>query len=575
MENITNTVNNRLHACINLLYGNEFDLSLFVFHRGSKTDYQFNQLHNLAKMLSHQIEKVADNLKQALSLADIFVDVCIVQTNKQTILTVNLSTTYIEKMVNLVCNMAQNAELPKPMLSLPKKVLIDFSSPNIAKEMHVGHLRSTIIGESLCRIYEFCGSNVVRINHIGDWGTQFGMLIAYIKKFKPTSYTIGDLMLMYKESKKMFDTDTEFKSQSYLETVALQKKDPTNITIWKSICNISMQSFNKIYEQLDIYGYIRGESFYQDLMVELVEDLDYNLVTNDGMKLFFVEEFDVPLIIVKSDGGFTYDTSDLAAARYRLMEDKADQIVYVVDSGQELHFKLLFGAVDKLGWAKKSQLKHAGFGLVLGSDGKKLKTRSGEIIKLEDLLDEAYKYSKDVTKTLAKERHTEWDEEMIDCVSKKIAINCIKYADLCNPRQTNYKFSYDKMLNLKGNTGVYLMYALARCKAILRKNKNNEYNNSPIILDTLYARNLAFKLMKYPEAIADSIENLSPHYLCNYLYDLVGLVTKFYENDRCIEFNQTGEILQIHNHRIQLISLVAKVITQFFHLIGLKTIEEI
>lgn len=616
MRTIIKEINTLLRKVIFDLYGKTgIDILQFYVHNSSRNDYQFNQVQPLAKQVDLPIETVSKDLSEALTKNTIIESTSIVKVGEQCFIAINLYIEYIQNFVNKIYSLTiLNKKLPLPsLLDFPKKVLVDYSSPNIAKEMHVGHLRSTIIGESLCRIFEYGDSEVKRVNHIGDWGTQFGMLIAYIKKEGIKDYDITELMKYYKESKKLFDNDPEFKKTAHKETVDLQHGAEENITIWKKICDISMNAFNKIYVELDIpYGTkycspnveVKGESFYQSRMVKFVEDHENILTKKDGMKLLFVDGHEVPMVVVKSDGGFTYDTSDLAAAKYRLLEEKMDKIIYVIDSGQQVHLKLLFQAAKDLGWNDKNQMVHVGFGLVLGSDGTKLKTRSGETIKLQGLLDEAYRHAHTTTKELAKEKHQDWTEEKIISVSKKIAINCVKYSDLCNPRLSNYKFSYEKMLNLKGNTAVYLMYGLARCQAILRKisdpqklenilctsktldPNNNSYEqltmnelltmNVSLCIDTPEARTVVFKLAKYLDAYEETVKELSPHYLCNYLYDLISTVHKYYDNNNCILFDKkTGEIIKIYEHRVRLINLVIIVMMEFFKLIGLEHIDEI
>lgn len=579
MEHITEVINNYLRQCLLIEYPSlSTNINKYPIHRGNKTDYQFNKVNGLAKLLNLPDGEVANVIHAILMKYELVELVEIVQTDKQIFVVFNVNKNYIQSTINeLYSATISIGDLLVPKINnLSKTVLIDFSSPNIAKEMHVGHLRSTIIGESLCRIFEYCGSNVQRINHVGDWGTQFGMLIAYIKRNGVVEYDLPKLMEMYKESRKLFESDAIFNKESRQETVQLQQGSNENTILWKNICDISMKAFNKIYDQLDTHSDVKGESFYQSRMLELVKDLDSIVTKSDGMKVLFAKGFNIPFILEKSDGGFTYDTSDLTALKYRITEEKADQIIYVVDSGQQQHLDILFQLANDLGWVQKNQLNHVGFGLVLGSDGKKLKTRSGETIKLQDLLDQAYEHSKKITIDLSKEKHPEWNEEMIDFVSRKIAINCIKYSDLSNPRLSNYKFSLDKMLNVKGNTGVYLMYALVRCKSILRKIPNIEnILSGEILIDTIDAKNLAFKLLKYSETITESIEQLSPHYICNYLYELVGLLTKFYEKNKCIDFDNNGQIIHIHEHRIRLINLVAIVMTKLFYLVGLEHVEQI
>ena len=576
---ISQQVNVLIRQCISESYPTLNDYNKFFVCKGVKTDFQFNQINSIAKLLSIINTEVAETIHNKLVTNNLIEFAEIVNLDKQTIIIFNIRTSYLQSIIDeMYLSYLNQGHIILNINNLPQKVLIDFSSPNVAKEMHVGHLRSTIIGESLCRVFEYCGCQVKRINHIGDWGTQFGMLIAYIKEKNILTYDLPGLMAMYKESRILFDSDREFNLRAHLETVCLQKGQYDNISIWKNICEISMNAFTKIYHQLGTQMEVRGESFYQNRMVKLIDDLDFlSLLTDsNNMKIMFAQGYDLPLILVKSNGGFTYDTSDLTAVRYRIFEEKADKIIYVVDSSQQQHFEILFQVAEDLGWCAKNQLNHVGFGLVLGSNGKKLKTRSGETIRLQDLLDQAFAHAKTITTVSAKEKHPDWNEEMIDFVSKRIAINCIKYMDLSNPRQSNYKFNLEKMLNTKGNTGVYLMYALARCKAIIRKVPNIDgILLGPLQLDTIDSRNLAFKLIKYPEVIRDTVEQFSPHHLCNYLYELVGLLTRFYDKNRCIEFDSDNQITHIYEHRVRLIWLVLGVISKLFDLIGLEEIEQI
>lgn len=576
MENITDYFDILLKKCIISAYPlTEPSISKYSISYGSKTDYQFNQINALAKTLNLDNNIISSTIHNKLFEHDIIESVKTIVINNQLILTINVESSYLEKMINKLY--LEKTSVPKISGLTSTSVLIDFSSPNVAKEMHVGHLRSTIIGESLCRVFEYVGCDVKRVNHIGDWGTQFGMLIAYVKKnnVKVEENGLKELMSMYKESRKLFDADPEFKKLAHMETVRLQQGSQDNIDIWKNICQISMASFNKIYEQLGTHAEVLGESFYQDRMVQLVKDLKDKLVDSDGMVVLFPKGFKIPYILVKSDGGFTYDTSDLAAARYRLLEQKVDQVIYVIDSGQQQHMEMLFQVVNELGWSN-DKLKYVGFGLVLGSDGKKLKTRCGETIRLQDLLDLANDHAKNVTTNLAKKNHPDWDGPMIEMISKKIAINCIKYADLCNPRLSNYKFDLKKMINHKGNTAVNLMYALARCKGIIRKIPNlDEVIKGDIIIDSVDSKNLVFKLLCFPDTINNAIKHLAPNHLCNYLYELVELLTKFYEKNRCIEFDDHQQIVHIYQHRIRLINLVIGIMSKLFYLIGLEHVEQI
>nr|CAD7406562.1 unnamed protein product [Timema poppensis] len=305
---------------------------------------------------------------------------------------ISLSKDYI---IRILTETLRSGVRPPP-LDKRLRVVVDFSSPNIAKEMHVGHLRSTIIGESICRLLEFLGHDVVRVNHVGDWGTQFGMLIAHLQDTFPNylkeSPPIEDLQAFYKESKKRFDDEPEFKKRAYECVVKLQSFEPESTKAWNMICDVSRKEFQKVYERLDITITEKGESFYQSRMVTIVQELESKglLIYDEGRKVMFGREQDIPFTIVKSDGGFTYDTSDMATIKYRIEEEKADWLIYITDAGQATHFVVLQHCAKKAGIfdPKKVRFDHVGFGVVLGEDKKKFKTRSGETVRLVELLDE-------------------------------------------------------------------------------------------------------------------------------------------------------------------------------------------
>ena len=356
-----------------------------------------------------------------------------------------------------------------------QKIIVDLSSPNIAKEMHVGHLRTTIIGDCLANILEFLGHDVVRLNHVGDWGTQFGMLIAHlVEKFPDCLISpppIGDLQTFYREAKKRFDTEEEFKKRAYSFVVRLQSKDPDMIAAWKLICDVSRREFQLIYDMLGIHNLVeRGESFYHDLMGEVVADCESRnlLKEEDGRKLFYCDKTDVPLTVVKSDGGYTYDTSDLACIKHRAQVEKADRIIYVVDSGQALHFQSVWACAQIAGYydPKKCRVEHVGFGVVLGEDKKKFKTRSGDTVRLKDLLEEGLERAE--KKLIEKGRDQELTPEEMKMAKEAIAFGCIKYADLSHDRKLDYEFSFDRMLDYRGNTAVYLLYTVTRIRSIKR-----------------------------------------------------------------------------------------------------------
>ena len=470
-----------------------------------------------------------------------------------------------------------------------KKVIVDFSSPNIAKEMHVGHLRSTIIGDSISKIFEFRGYIVLRLNHIGDWGTQFGMLITQLKDLYSSDLKeidrikISDLVEFYKASKKRFDNDTEFQKKSREEVVKLQSGDEKSIEAWKLLCNQSRKEFDQIYKTLNIKIKERGESFYNPFLKSIIEDLNYKriLVEDQGAKCVFLDGMTnkegnpLPLIIQKKDGGFNYATTDLAALRYRFDKepygDNAARIIYVTDHGQSNHFAGVFQVAKRANWIPKDcEVNHVPFGLVQGIDGKKLKTREGDTIKLKDLLSESVKRAKeDLLKRLENESRFESDNFILN-TSKVIGIGAVKYADLSQNRITNYQFSFEKMLSLNGNTAPYLLYTLVRISGINRKNNMSE---EAINLESIsYSHDLEWKLirklLKFDEVIISIEKDLMPNRLCNYLFELCKTFNRFYDQVPILK----GEI-DTKISRLTLCALTEKTLKLSLELLGIETLE--
>ncbi|XP_067636697.1 probable arginine--tRNA ligase, cytoplasmic [Eurosta solidaginis] len=493
-----------------------------------------------------------------------------------------------EYALNVISNMLRFGV--KPPLCRKQRILVDFSSPNIAKQMHVGHLRSTIIGDSICRLMEFLGHDVLRINHLGDWGTQFGMLIAHLEESFPNyineSPPIGDLQAFYKESKKRFDEDEEFKKRAYNCVVLLQSGDPNSTKAWTQICDVSRAEFQAIYERLDVRIHPIGESFYQSRMIDIVKFLDSKglLEEDEGRKIMWPDETKtgIPLTIVKSDGGFTYDTSDMAAIRYRLYEQKADWLVYVVDSGQSTHLQNIYRAAERAGIfdPKTQRADHVNFGVVLGEDGKKFKTRSGETIKLSDLLDEGLKRALD--KLLEKERDKVLTAEELRAAQESVAYGCIKYADLSHNRANDYVFSFDKMLEDRGNTAVYLLYAFTRICSI-SSNCGEDFSDLGKVLDAGVIIKLehekewklAKTLLKFHDVLNRISKDLFIHPLCEYCYEVCTVFSEFYDNCYCIEKNKSGEIVKVNRGRILLCEATSAVLKQCLNILGLKPVAKI
>jgi arginyl-tRNA synthetase len=472
-----------------------------------------------------------------------------------------------------------SSHLGVPRLPGPPKVVLDFSSPNTAKEMHVGHLRSTIIGESLARLFEFLGAKVLRLNHIGDWGTSFGMLIAYMKEHAPQVISgehradLSALVSWYKQAKALFDMDLAFRKRSQLEVVALQQGDPDSKKAWRQICEISRRDYQRIYDLLDVSLIERGESFYNDQLPAIVEEMTAKglVEISDGAKCIFIEGYQnrdgerFPLMIQKSDGGYNYDTTDLAALKQRLFEEQADRIIYVTDAGQAQHFAMVHDAGQLAGWFQQhpARFDHVPFGLVLGADGKKFKTRSGDTVRLIDLLEEAIQ----AATAIVQERHPEWTAEEIAHCGHVIGIDAVKYADLSCHRVKDYAFSTERMLKFEGNTAPFLLYSLVRARSILRRLDRHENDKSgPIALGHPSERALALKILQFPEIIVAMAEDLLPNRLCEYLFELAEHFNAFFRDCR-VEGTPEQE------SRLALVKATARVLAAGLHLLGLQDLE--
>ena len=496
--------------------------------------------------------------------------------------------------------------------SPPTPVVVDFSSPNIAKEMHVGHLRSTIIGDSLARVLEFRGHPVLRLNHVGDWGTQFGMLITHLKQVAPEALTtadavdLGDLVAFYRQAKARFDEDEAFQTTSREEVVKLQGGDPVSLKAWGLLCEQSRREFQRIYDRLGIHLSERGESFYNPYLAGVVADLEGSglLVTDDGAQCVFLEGVQgkdgkpLPLIVQKSDGGFNYATTDLAAIRYRFAAapegDGAGRVIYVTDAGQASHFAGVFQVARRAGWIPQGKrVEHVPFGLVQGEDGKKLKTRAGDTVRLKDLLDEAVERAEaDLRRRLAEEERTE-EEAFITHVATTVGLAAVKYADLSTNRITNYQFSFDRMLALSGNTAPYLLYAVVRIAGIARKGGGLEAAEAQAGKDGAAGSRsgsagagssadagqalqftepqewaLVRHLLGFDAVIAEVEEELLPNRLCSYLFELSQIFNRFYDQVPVLKAEEPSR-----GSRLALCRLTADTLKTGLELLGIPTLE--
>ncbi len=490
------------------------------------------------------------------------------------------------------------ARLGDPRLGVPKigegddggagtPVIVDFSSPNIAKEMHVGHLRSTIIGDCLARVLAFRGHAVLRLNHVGDWGTQFGMLITHLKQVAPQvletadAVDLGDLVAFYRQAKQRFDGDEAFQTTAREEVVKLQAGDPVSRRAWQLLCDQSRREFQLIYDRLGIELQERGESFYNAYLPAVVADLEATglLVTDDGARCVFLEGVSgkegkpLPVIVQKTDGGFNYATTDLAAIRYRFGAapggDGARRVIYVTDSGQANHFAGVFQVARRAGWIPEAgRLEHVPFGLVQGEDGKKLKTRSGDTVRLKDLLDEAVERSKaDLCRRLQEEERNE-DGAFIEQVATTVGLAAVKYADLSQNRTTNYQFSFDRMLALQGNTAPYLLYAVVRIAGIARKGGDLRAAAAALHFSEPQEWALVRELLKLDAVIAEVEEELLPNRLCTYLFELSQVFNRFYDQVPVLKAEEPSR-----PSRLALCRLTADTLKLGLGLLGIATLE--
>ncbi|XP_046394302.1 arginine--tRNA ligase, cytoplasmic [Ischnura elegans] len=587
MQSIQEILTEVFGVAVSQSYPDVNDVPVLVLPSTKFGDYQFNSAMLISQALAAKGVKVPPRLV-ASSVVEKLPQVPLIEKAEVAgagFVNVRISRQYGRSILEDV--LLRGVQPPRVHQRL--RVVVDFSSPNIAKEMHVGHLRSTIIGESISRLLEFLGHDVVRINHVGDWGTQFGMLIAHLQDKFPdylhVSPPIADLQALYKESKQRFDEDEKFKKRAYSCVVKLQNHESDYIKAWQLICDVSRKEFQKVYDRLGIRLVERGESFYQERMEALVPRLKAGgfLEEDDGRWVMWGEDGGrgVPLTVVKSDGGFTYDTSDMACLEQRVSEEHADWIIYVTDAGQANHFTTLFQCARRCGILRDGvRVDHVGFGVVLGEDKKKFKTRSGETVRLVALLDEGVRRSKE--KLLEKERDKVLSEDELRSAMESVAYGCIKYADLSHNRNHDYVFSFNKMLQDKGNTAVYLLYAYTRICSIARmaglsgtqlRSALSE-GRSQLSLEHEKEWKLGRCLLRFPEVLSRVVKDLGLHQLCDYLYEIATTFTEFYDSCYCIEKDSSGEIQKVNTGRILLCEVTALVMAKVFDILGLKPVPK-
>ncbi|MBD2465956.1 arginine--tRNA ligase [Oscillatoria sp. FACHB-1407] len=544
-------------------------------------DYQSNVAMSLTKKLGKPPRAIAEAIVQQLDV----VDVCEPPTVAGPgFINLALKTSYLEAQLKAI---QSDPRLGVAKIDPPKRAIVDYPSPNIAKEMHVGHLRPSVIGDCIARILDFLGYEVLRISHVGDWGTPFGMLIAYLREAFPEALTgrndldLGDLATFYRQAKKRFDEDEQFQEKARLSVVELQAGDEETLRAWKIVCDLSNRTNQKMFDLMGLSPLtIRGESFYNPYLAGVIQELDRlgMLVEDNGAKCVFLEGFTnkegnpLPLIVQKSDGGYNYASTDLAAIRYRVNVDQAQRVVYPVGAEQTNHFAQIFQVGKRAGWITDDvEFVHTPLGSVLGEDGKKLKSRSGEAVRLQDLLEEAIAHARaDLEARLAAEGRQE-SQEFIAHSAQVTGISAIKYADLSQNRTSNYIFSYDKMLALQGNTAPYMLYAYVRVQGISRKGDIDFEAlgaDCPVVLTEETELTLAKHLLQFDEILMAIDEDLLPNRLCQYLFELSQKFNQFY--DRCPVL-QAEEPLR--TSRLILCDLTAKTIKLGLSLLGIPVLE--
>ena len=468
-------------------------------------------------------------------------------------------------------------------VAAPELIVVDYSAPNVAKEMHVGHLRSTIIGDCLANVLEHVGHRLDRVNHVGDWGAQFGMLLVHLEDLRDAGQTLDltDVEAFYRAANARDKEDDAFRQRARNRVVELQAGEETARDAWSELVELTRANNQGVYDLLDVGGLEeRGESFYQPMLADVVDELEQKglLVEDQGAKVVFVEGFTnkegdpLPLIVQNRHGGYGYATTDLAALRHRVRDLGAKRVIYVVDAGQSQHLAMVFVVARNAGWVPEDvEVTHVPFGLVLGEDGKRLRTRSGDNVRLRELLQEAVDRARAFVVERAEERGDELPADLED-VARTIGIGAVKYADLSQNRQSNYVFSFDKMLTLKGNTAPYLQYAYARMRSILREAGWAEQPPSApeVLLDHETEVELAKRLVATGDVVVRLADEYAPNHLCAHLYDVSQAFNQFYEHCRVLQVEEP-----VRTSRLALCEVTARTLQTGLALLGIGVLERI
>ncbi|MGL4601262.1 MAG: arginine--tRNA ligase [Plesiomonas sp.] len=538
-------------------------------------DYQANGVMSAAKQLGIAPRQLAEKVLENLDLGTI---ACKTEIAGPGFINIFLNPEWVAEQAELALT---DDKLNVCATQPSQTIVVDYSAPNVAKEMAVHHIRSTVIGDAVVRTLEFLGNNVIRANHLGDWGTQFGMLIAYLEKIQNDSnaeLVLSDFEAFYREAKKCYDEDEDFAVRARGYVVKLQGGDAYCLSMWRKLVDITMEQNQRIYDRLNVSlksKDVMGESLYNSMLPGIMADLKARglAVESEGAQVVFLDEFKnkdgeaMGVIVQKSDGGYLYTTTDIACAKYRWDNFKADRALYFIDSRQHQHLMQAWAIVRKAGYIPESMtLEHCAFGMMLGKDGRPFKTRSGGTVKLSELLDEATERAE----KLIADKNPDLSAEERASVVNAVAMGSVKYSDLSKNRTTDYIFDWENMLSFEGNTAPYMQYAYTRVSSIFKRANIDESSlTGNIILNDDREKALAIKLMQFEEAVYSVVREGEPHLMCAYLYELAGLFSSFYE--ACPILNQEDQDLR--NSRLKLASLTAKTLKQGLDLLGIDTVE--
>jgi arginyl-tRNA synthetase len=573
----------RVHDAIVASFGPDFSDADPLIRPSSFADFQANVALPLGKRLGRPPREVAAELAARLDVTDMCAEP---QVSGPGFINFTLRDDWIAAQASLMLN---DPRLGLAPVASPQTVVVEYSSPNVAKEMHVGHVRTTIVGDAIARVLEFAGHRVIRDNHVGDWGTPFGMLIEHLRDVGEDSaeaaLLITDPNAFYQAGRRQFDTDPAFAERARSRLVRLQAGDPDTLAIWQRLVDISREYLHQVYARLRVSltdDDIRGESFYNDMLADTVAVLEERgiAVMSEGALCAFPPGFTgregrpLPLIIRKSDGGYNYATTDLAAVRYRVDKLSADRSIYVVGSEQALHFQMVFAVAIQAGWIPEgASFEHAQIGMVLGQDGNRLKTREGETPKLSDLLQEGVDRARGILDEL--DAASRFEPAELDAVAEAVGIGAVKYADLSTARESAYLFDWDRMISFRGNTGPYLQYATARIRSIFRRADAGDDDaqaggaeagarRAGVAVTAGPERALALRLLDFGAMVTQLGETTEPHRLCAYLFDVASLFTTFYEECPVLK----AEPESLRTSRLALCALTLDVLTKGLRLLG-------